>query len=550
MEWRTDCQDWEDRIQRGLFPAATPILFPAVADYAVSIFDRLKVVDMIGQPAMGEVTREWVYSFVRSFFGSLDDVENRRYIKEFMLLIAKKNTKSTIAAGIMLTVLILNIRHSAEFLILAPTVEVANAAFKPARDMIRADPELSIILHIQEHIRTITYRDTGAQLKVLAADANTVGGTKAAGVLIDELWLFGKQAKAGSMFTEATGGLMSRPEGFVMYLTTQSDEAPAGVFREKLQYMRGVRDGRIIDPQCLPVLYEFPADIIKAKGYLDPENFFMTNPNLGASVDREYLVRKISSAQEGGEESIQQVLAKHLNVEIGLALANDYWAGAAFWDQCGTGITLEAILARCEVVVAGIDGGGLDDLLGLTIGGREKDTGQWLFWSRAWAHPSVMERRKQIAPKLQDLAKLGQVYLVERIGDDVDAVTALINKVKQADLLFQIGVDPVGIGAILDALQDADIEADKIVGVSQGWKLAGAIKTAERKLAAKEIQHDGSELMQWSVGNAKVEPRANSILVTKAASGFAKIDPLMSFYNAVHLLALNPPAMSEKFQLF
>lgn len=546
--WDTSCKDWESRIKQGLPLVTCPVLYPDSAEYALSVFKQLRIVDMLGRPTIEEVTKEWIYDFAGVFFGSLDDEKNRRDIQEFFLLISKKNTKSTISAAIMMTVLILNVRESAEFIILAPTKDGADNAFKPAMDMIRADDELNDLFHVQDHIRTITHRTTRAKLKVAAADSDTVSGNKATGVLIDELWAFGKKAKASSMMTEATGGLMSRPEGFVMYLTTQSDDPPSGVFKEKLSYARNVRDGIINDPHFLPVLYEYPADMIKSKAYLNPDNYHITNPNLGASVDKSFLNRKIRSAQEGGDETIQQVLAKHLNVEIGLALRSDRWAGADYWAQTGADITLDYIIENCEVIDIGIDGGGLDDLLGLSVVGRVIGGKEWLCWSYAWGHPSVLERRKQIAPRLKDFQREGSLTIVDYVGEDVRQVADIVERVDKANLLDKIGVDPIGIGAILDEIEERDIMKDKIVGISQGWKLGGAIKTCERRLAEGTMTHDNSGMMSWCVSNARIEDRANSILITKQASGKSKIDPLMAVLNAVSLMSMNPDSMKEKFQ--
>lgn len=551
MEWTTACPDWGGRIvaRESLIPFAP--LFPDEARSALAVFNELRMVDAPGSPTMGEVSRAWVTDFVASIFGAYDPDEGRRLITEFFMLISKKNGKSTDAAAIMLTALIRNWRESGEFLILAPTIEIANNSFIPARDMVRKDDELSDLIQIQDHTRTLTHRTTGATLKVVAADSDTVGGKKAIGVLVDELWLFGKQPNAENMLREACGGLASRPEGFTIFLSTQSDQPPAGVFRKKLQYARGVRDGRIDDKRFLPVLYEFPEAMLKAKKEREFKNFYITNPNLGASVDAEFLRRELAKAQDSGEESMRGFLAKHLNVEIGLALRSDRWAGADFWESCAIKcLTLDELLDRSEVVDVGIDGGGLDDLLGLAAVGRCKVTRKWLVWTKAWAHPSVLERRKSEAARFHDFAKAGDLVLVKQIGDDVIEVAELVARIEASGLLDKVGCDRAGIGAIIDAIVEAGVPQGKLCAIIQGWPLGGAIKTLERKLAEGGVEHGGQTLMNWCVGNARVEPRGNAILITKQASGTAKIDPLMATFNAVSLMALNPAATGSKFQMF
>jgi phage terminase large subunit-like protein len=546
-EWSTACPDWAGKLRRreSIIP---PPIFPERAEEALEVFKALRIVDAPGSPTFGESCDQWVFDIVASVFGAYDAESGRRLITEWFILVPKKNSKSTIAAGIMMTALVLNWRQSAEFSIIAPTVEVANNSFSPARDMCaeRVDEELAALLHAQNHVKTITHRESGASLKVLAADNNTVGGKKGVGTLIDELWLFGKVANAENMLREATGGLASRPEGFTIYLTTQSDDPPAGVFKQKLQYARDVRDGKVIDSRFVPIIYEFPEEMINAGEHRKPENFGMVNPNIGYSVDREFLEREFQKAQNDGEESMRGFLAKHLNVEIGLNLRSDRWAGADFWLAAkAPGVSLDYILEHCEVATTGIDGGGLDDLLGLTVTGRERETRRWVTWSHAWAHKIVLERRKEIAARLLDFVKAGDLTLVENPGEDVEQVADIVCRLRDAGLLPEkhaIGVDAAGIGDILDALgaPGREIESDRIIAIRQGYSLNGAIKTTERKVAARELVHGGQALMAWCVGNARIEDKGNAILVTKQASGKAKIDPLMALFNSVALMALNP----------
>jgi len=557
IEWSTACRDWSKRIvaRQSLVPCKP--LFRSEANAALDVFKALRVVDVAGQPTFGECAEPWILDFVAAIFGAYDAENGKRLIREFFLTVSKKNGKSTLAAGIMLTALIRNWRASNELLILAPTIEAAQNSFKPAADMVRADPDLNAaddgFLHIQDHLRTITHLKTRATLKVVAADAATVVGKKAAFVLIDELWEFGKQPRADAMLREATGGLVSRPEGFVISITTQSDAPPAGVFKDKLDYARQVRDGKIKDPKFLPVIYEFPREMVKAEAYLDPANFYITNPNIGRSVSAEWLEDELRKEVEKGPETRNVFLAKHLNVEIGMNLTANRWPGADFWPRReDASITLEAICERCEVIIPGIDGGGLDDLFGLNVTGRCRETKDWLSWSHAWCHKGVLERRKSIASTLTDFQRRGDLTIVDDELGDISAIIEIIKDIKDRGLLACVAVDPAGLGEFADALAEigVTVENNLLKGAPQGYAMMNAIKTVERKLANGTFRHAVSELMRWCVGNLKIEPTATAIRATKQNAGDAKIDPVMAMFDAATFMSLNPvPPEKPKFQM-
>lgn len=538
------CTDWRERMAAGrsLVPdLALPNL--AAGNTAVAVFNRLRLADVPGTPTMAEAGGPWFTDIVRALFGSLDPVTRARAIRELFLLVPKKNSKTTNGALMMLTALLLNERPRAPFLLTAPVQRTADEAFSAIAGAIALDPVLEAKLHVRDHLKMVVHRETQARLEIATFDPAMMTGKKVVGALVDEEHVLGKMPRADKAMLQLRGGMQPFPEAFLAIITTQSDETPAGVFADDLKKAREVRDGKR-QSAILPVLYEFPPEVQTdpAKPWMRPDTWHMVTPNVGRSISIDRLAADFEDEAAKGEKALRLWASQHLNVEIGLAMHADGWAGAEFWQRQGLGTdpTLQGLLDRCEVVDIGIDGGGLDDLLGLCVLGRETGTGKWLAWFRAWAHPIVLERRKAEAARLMDFVKAGDLVLVERIGDDVAEVAAIGGQVAASGLLDKVGVDVAGIGAIVDALVEAGVEQEQIVAVSQGWKLSGAIKTTERKLAEGALEHTGSPLMAWCVGNAKVEPKGNAMMITKQTAGTAKIDPLMALFNAVTLMALNP----------
>ncbi|MFA5897888.1 MAG: terminase large subunit [Hyphomicrobium sp.] len=556
--WDFSCSDWVDRLKAGRTLVPDLPLDEAEAERAVRIFDKLRLPDVVGMPSMGEAAGDWIRDMVRALFGSMSD-EGVRQVKEMFGLLPKKNSKTTNGAGIMITALLMNERPRAEGLLIGPTQEIADLAFNQAAGMIAEDPEgyLQTRFAVRDHIKTIEDLKNGSTLKIKTFDMRVMTGSKPTWVLVDELHVMSSVSYASRVIGQIRGGLLPRPDGFLLFITTQSDLPPAGVFRAELQLARGIRDGRIVGKgaSMLPVLYEFPEDMQtgKEKAWENPAFWHMVNPNLGLSITLDALETDYAQAREKGDEEIRRWASQHLNVEIGLALHSDRWRGADFWEDAADPelVTLDALLRRSEVVTIGIDGGGLDDLLGFNATGRDKVTKRYLAWYHAWAQDDVLERRKEIAETLKDFERDGDLTICTTPTQDVEEVADLVQLVFESGLLpekYGVGLDPQGVAALVDELSARDIETDEnggpVTGVSQGFRLSSAVWGMERKLKDGTYRHSGSAMMNWAVGNAKAEQRGNAVLITKQAAGKSKIDPLIAGFNAFYLMGRNPEAAS------
>lgn len=555
MTFSLACPDWQAKVAAGQPPLPDLPFFTERGARAVRALNMLRLADVPGTPTFGEAGADWFRAIVAITFGSLDPVTKQRLIRELFLLVPKKNSKTTNGALAMLVALLMNERPRANFYMTAPVQDVADIAFSAVAGAIDLDPVLDKKFHVRHHLKQIIHRESHASLEIMTFDPSVATGLKVSGgALLDEIHVIARMAKAAQALRQLRGGMLPFPESFLWMITTQSDGVPTGVFKDELAKARDIRDGKRAGAM-LPVLYEFSREQQTEKDgkfWRNPANWPLVTPNLGKSITLDRLVEEFTTARDTSDEELRAWASQHLNIEIGLAMSADGWAGARFWEDAAdeTIDSLDALLERSEVCTIGIDGGGLDDLLGLSVLGREKETRRWLHWCHGWAHRIVFDRRTDIAEQLRGYEKDGDLTIVEKPGDDVVEVADICCRIRDAGLLPEkhaIGVDAAGIGDIVDELTTEErgftVGADgHIVAIQQGWRLNGAIKTAERKVAGGELVHGGRPIMAWNVGNAKAEPRGNAIVITKQAAGSAKIDLLCALFDSVSLMNLNPEA--------
>lgn len=560
VTWNFACPDWEQRLKNGRSLVPDLPLDDAEATRAISIFNKLCLPDVPGTPPMAEAAGDWFRDIVGAAFGSLEEVGNLlvRHVPEIFCLVPKKNSKTTGGAALAVVALLMNLRPRAELLLVGPTQEVADLALSQASGMIEADPEhyLPKRFHVRDHLKEIHDRTNGAVLKIKTFDMRVMTGSKPVVVIVDELHIMSQYGDASRVIGQIRGGLLPNPESLLLFITTQSDKPPAGTFKNELQHARGIRDGRItgVAARMLPILYEFPEhmQIDEAKPWRDPQNWPMVLPNLGRSITLDRLIADYASAQAKGIEEEARWASQHLNVEIGLAMHTDRWRGADYWLKQAFGkrhekvLTLNELLDRSEVVIVGGDGGGDDDLLGMAVLGRDRETGDWLLWTHAWVDRDVLKLRPEIAERLRDFERDGDLTLIDgSTQDDLEDFADIVRDIYWRGLLPEkngVGLDPAGVSALCDAIVARQVPQELLVGISQGYRFQPAIFAVTRKLKAGRLWHDGSAMMAWCVGNAKVVQKSNSISITKEVAGKAKIDPLIATFCAAFLMKDNPEA--------
>ncbi|MES5483588.1 terminase large subunit [Bradyrhizobium sp. INPA03-11B] len=548
---RFACPDWWEKIQAGQTPMPAVPLNEARATKALAFFNRLRLPDIAGNPTLADACGDWFRDLLAAFLASEDPQTKRRLVWELLCMVPKKNSKTTYVAALGLTALFMEEAPNRQMLIVAPSQNISERCFAQAQGMIRLDSRLDAIFQVQDHLKCITRRKTGTSLDVMSFDTTIVTGEIPVLTIIDELHELGKRSKAQAVMQQIRGGSITTQGGQVLMITTQSDEEPAGIWKTELKKARAIRDGKGgSNPILLPVLYEFPEALQRDPTYWrDPDHWAAILPNIGRSIDQARLLEDYENNGSVNPEAERIWVSQHLNIEIGVGQKNDAWAGAEFWaageDET---ITLEALLEICDVIVVGLDGGGLDDLYGASVLGRHRVTRTWLSWSHAWCHRGVLDRRQSIASRLLDFEQAKELTINEHAGEDIVAIVELIGMIHDLGLLGCVSVDPAGLGELVEALAaiGVTVENGLLVGAPQGFGMMNAIKTSERKLENGSLKHAKSSLMDWCVGNVKIEPTATAIRATKQNAGDAKIDPWAALMNSVAAMVRNPEPANKR----
>ena len=253
----------------------------------------------------------WQKASLALIFGIVD-ADGRRHFKEVVLIVARKNGKSLIAAAIIAYLVYIDDEYGAEVYCLAPKLDQARIVYDNFYEIVRKEPEL---LEISQKRRTDIYIDeTNSSVKPIAFSAKKSDGYNPHGVINDEFasWTGDKGLKQYEVMKSAVG---ARRQALIFSISTAGYE-DNGIYDELLARGTAWLKGSSQENRLLPIFYM----IDDPDRWDNIEELKKANPNMGVSVPESFFLDEIAVAY-GSLSKKGEFLTKYCNVKQNSSVA-------------------------------------------------------------------------------------------------------------------------------------------------------------------------------------------------------------------------------------
>ena len=418
----------------------------------------------------------WQKAIISALFGIVDD-EGRRQFKELVLVVARKNGKSLLAAAIAKYVWMEEGGFGARVFNIAPKLDQADIIYNNVWQMTLLDPEYQELkLELSERtpqgrkvkddsmlpkhrLSDLYITSTNSTVKKISFDAKKSDGFNPSICICDEIasWEGDKGLK---QYEVMKSGMGARPEGIMLSCTT-SGYVDNSIYDEIIKRSTRFLMGESEETKLLPFLFIID-DIEK---WDDMTELHKSNPNLGVSVSQEYLQEEIAIAH-GSLSKKAEFLCKYCNVKQNSSLA---WLEASVVEKTsGAPLSLEDF--RGSYCVAGIDLSQTTDLTACMVI-IEKD-GELYVFGKFW-----LPAEKITEASARDGLPYGiyiQRGLLEESGDNFvdyhDCFNFLTSLVEEYEILpLMVGYDRFSAQYLVQDLNGYGFRTDDVYQGDNLW---------------------------------------------------------------------------------
>lgn len=453
----------------------------------------------------------WQCFFLTVIFGWVDNEGLRRFRKA-LIVIPRKNAKTTIAAAIGDYLLALDAEPGAEVYSAATTRDQARISFDIARRMAQRSPGFCDRYGITIQKSSIDIEHDAAFFKPLSRDADSLEGLNPSGWIIDELHAH-KTREVFDVLDEATGA-RRQPLGFI--ISTEGDNA-VGVFAEQVAYAQQVLEGRHEDDSYFAAIYTIDPD----DDWTQPESWRKANPNIGVSVFEKDLEIRCRQAQKNAA-SQSSFLTKRLNVRVG---AGDAYFHMRAWNQRCFDPKLRIEDFAGKPCIAALDLASKTDIAAKILLFDEAVFGTF------YIPEDVVEKGHPNYDVYRGWAERDLLTLTPGNIIDFEYIERDLMEDKRKFDVSEVAYDPFQATHFATRMA---AEGITMVEVSQTVRsLSEPMKELGARILAGRIKHDGNPALGWMIGNVVAKKDAKDNVYPRKARDENKIDGAVAIIMAL-----------------
>jgi phage terminase large subunit-like protein len=488
----------------------------AAADRAVNFISLLK--HATGEYAgQNFILETWQEKFIRTLFGTLNPDGTRQY-RTVYFSVGRKNGKSELGAAVGLYLLVADSEPGAQIYSAACDREQAGLVYQAAEPMVKQSRSLAKRLKVLDARKRIVYPAENSYYQVLSAESYTKDGLNSHGILFDELHAQPNR-DLWDVLTTSTG---TRRQPLILIMTTAGFDRNSICF-ELYDYACKVRDGVIVDPTFLPVIFEAPEEA----DWKDEKVWKMANPALGKFRKVDEIRTLCLQAQEvpAKEMTFRRL---YLNQWVNSVTR---WLPMDKWDAC-SGFVGELAGKPCY---AGLDLASTTDLAARALVFPQED-GSYDFLWHYWipADTAAAKERKDKVP-YREWARQGFITLTPGNQIDYKFILKQVQEDMAAYNLRELAFDRWGSQKLTTDLQelgfsvDPKVDGPKLVAFGQGYaSMSAPTKELMSIVLSGKLRHGGNPVSRWCADNMVVAMDPAGNLKPDKAKATQKIDGMVA----------------------
>lgn len=477
-----------------------------------------------GQPIELEL---WQQAFIAASFGFVHKIDGTRQYREVLLVVARKNGKSTIASGLGLYLQTADGEPGAEVYAVATKKDQAKLVWADAKRMVNKSPALR--KRIKPLVSELRADFNDSTFKPLGSDSETLDGLNVHGALMDEIHAW----KDKNLYDVIVDGTSAREQPLIFMITT------AGTIRESVYDMKydeavmllnGLADpDGYKDERFLPIIYELD----KREEWMDENAWQKANPGLDTIKRRDTLRTKVNKAKSN-PMLVKNLVTKDFNVP---ETTSEAWLT---FEELNNTATFDVQQLEPKYGIGGTDLSKTTDLTAAKVIFMVKGDPHIYVNQMYWLPEELLEARAKedrIPYDLWHERGLLRVTPGNKVHPKFVTQWYLEQRNEHGIYLPWIGYDAWSAEYWVEDMK-GHFGSEAMIPVHQGKKtLSGPMYNLKADLKANTIVYNNNPIDKWCLSNTAIEMDKNlNIQPTKTKNQRRRIDGTAALLNAYTIL--------------